>query len=436
MPPAPVENLRQGADYHPLELVTTFDYSRQGGFVQSVELCNGSGVCRKTQTGTMCPSFMVTRDEEHTTRGRANALRLVLSGALPKAELTGSNLQATFDLCLQCKGCKAECPSNVDVAKMKAELLHMRYQEFGTPRAAQFMGNVATWNRRAARMAPLSNWASQIPGARWLQEKVLGVDRRRPMPTFHREHFAQWFSQRPASNRAATKKVVLLDDCLTSYCEPGVNRAAVELLEAAGYQVTLAGLHCCGRAQISKGLLTEAKQLAESNVQRLLPWVEQGIPIVGSEPSCLLTLVDDYKDLVPSADANKVADACQMVDQLLTADGLPFKWKPTTKPVLLHGHCHQKALVGTAATQALLGSAFPAGVQLVDSGCCGMAGSFGYEHYDLSMAIGERVLFPAVRDATDSEVAAPGFSCRHQIEHGTQRRALHPLELAAQQLQR
>lgn len=433
--PSPVESLRQGADYHPLQIATTFDYSRQGGFVQAVELCNGSGVCRKTQTGTMCPSFMVTRDEEHTTRGRANALRLVLSGALPKEELTGDNLKATFDLCLQCKGCKAECPSNVDVAKMKAELLQLYYKQHGTPASAKFMGNVATWNRRASRMAPLSNLAWKLPGARWLQEQVMGVDRRRPMPHFEREDFATWFSKRTNRPQAnAAKRVVLLDDCLTSFCEPGVNRAAAELLEAAGYEVSLAGLHCCGRAHISKGLLDEAKTLAEANIQRLLPLVEQGLMIVGSEPSCILTLLDDYRDLVPGEAADKVAAACRLVDQFLVSEGLPLEWKPSNKSVVLHGHCHQKALVGTAATKALLQAAFPSGVQQVDSGCCGMAGSFGYEHYDLSMAIGERVLFPAVRTAGESEIAAPGFSCRHQIEHGTGRQALHPLELAARQL--
>jgi FAD/FMN-containing dehydrogenase/Fe-S oxidoreductase len=451
--PGPTENLRQGPHYRTLEVATALDWSRQGGFARAVELCNGSGVCRKTRTGTMCPSFMATLDEEHSTRGRANALRLVLSGVLPPEELTGERLRQTYDLCLQCKGCKAECPSNVDVAKMKAEFLYQYHQRHGVPLGTRAMAHVARWNRRAARWAPLSNWLLRLPGMGWLQEKLLGIDRRRPLPWFHRRHFRRWFARRtPARPVAGPRpRVVLLDDCLTSYCEPAVNQAAVELLEHAGYEVVLAGLECCGRAAISKGLLDEAKTLAAANVARLADEARRGTPIVGCEPSCILTLADDYLDLVPGDDTRLVASRAQMIDTFLDA----AMQAPSTEPdgpdlpsalhralrapraamptrVLLHAHCHQKALVGTAATRRLLQCVPGADVTLIDSGCCGMAGSFGYEHYELSMQIGQRVLFPAVREAADAVVVAPGFSCRHQIAHGTGRQALHPVQYLRQ----
>jgi FAD/FMN-containing dehydrogenase/Fe-S oxidoreductase len=439
--PSPVENLRYGKAYKTIDVPTTFDFSRDGGLAGAVELCNGAGVCRKLQSGTMCPSFMVTRDEEHSTRGRANALRMVLSGALDPAELTGERLFATYDLCLQCKGCKAECPSNVDVAKFKMEFLDGYYRRHGAPLGVRMLAGAARLNKLGAALAPLSNWATGLPGAGWLAKRILGVDPRRPLPRFERHHFRKWFSRhRPpanshrTSNQAARGPIVLLDDCLTSYCEPAVNRAAVEVLEAAGYAVHLAGLECCGRTYASKGFLAKAQQLARANIERLLPWAQRGVPIVGCEPSCLLMLVDEYPELVPGDDARMVAARAALVDTHLVqaAIGLPLVAK--SKQFLLHGHCHQKALVGVRDTLAALAMIPGAEVQLVDSGCCGMAGSFGYEHYDVSMAIGERVLFPAVRKAAESEIVAPGFSCRHQIEHGTGRIARHPVQILADHL--
>jgi Fe-S oxidoreductase len=423
---------------------TTLDFSREGGLVRAAEMCNGSGVCRKLQTGTMCPSFMVTLDEEHSTRGRANALRMVLSGGLPEKEFTGRKLYETFDLCLQCKGCKAECPSNVDVAKMKAEFLSHYYQANGTPLGVRMMGRVATLNRIGSALAPLSNHLARLPGIPWLTEKLLGVDRRRPLPTFARNNFHKWFAARSpfppgeGQGEGSTKglprgPIVLLDDCLTSYCEPHVNQAAVAVLETLGYEVHLAGLPCCGRPLISQGLLAEARELVKQNIQTLLPWIRRGAPIVGCEPSCLLTLVDEYPDLVPGDDAQRIAQSAALVDtHLVQAGVLPASCDAPQGNVLLHGHCHQKALVGTRDTVAALKQSGSAEVKVIDSGCCGMAGSFGYEHYDMSMAIGERVLFPAVREAAASTpIVAPGFSCRHQILHGTGRVALHPIELLA-----
>lgn len=440
--PSPVENLRYGTHYRTMDVPTTFDFSREGGLAQAVELCNGAGVCRKLQTGTMCPSFMVTQDEEHSTRGRANALRMVLSGALPPEELTGERLFATYDLCLQCKGCKAECPSNVDVAKLKMEFLDGYYRQHGTPLGVRLLANAAALNRLGAAFAPVSNWVTALPGAGWLTRQVLGIDPRRPLPRFERNHFRKWFrrnrrtddSSPPAKSSAPRGPIVLLDDCLTSYCEPGVNRSAVRVLEAAGYEVHLAGLECCGRTFASKGLLSKAQELARNNIARLLPWAERGIPIVGCEPSCLLMLIDEYPDLVPGEHAKLVAAHAELVDSHLVRTNIPLPLATRKQTIVLHGHCHQKALVGAADTVTALGRIPGTAVSLVDSGCCGMAGSFGYEHYDVSMAIGQRVLFPAVRKATDSAIAAPGFSCRHQIEHGTGRQAKHPIEIIAESL--
>lgn len=433
--PAPTENLRLGPGYQALEIVTTFDFSSQGGFAGAAELCNGAGVCRKTQTGTMCPSFMATGDEEHSTRGRANALRMVLSGELPHQELTGENLYRTYDLCLQCKGCKAECPSNVDVAKLKSEFLSHYYQANGAPWGARAMAHVARLNRLGSALAPLSNWAAGLPGAGRIGEWLLGIDRRRRLPRWDRDHFRRWFARRGSSHTAAPRgPIVLLDDCLTSYQEPQVNRAAVEVLERAGYRVELAGIECCGRAMISKGFLADAQRLAAANIDRLLPWAEQGVPIVGCEPSCLLALVDDYRELVPGAAAGRLAGAARLIDSHLMAEKIELSLRPAPGEIVLHGHCHQKALVGAADTQRLLERLPGATVRLIDSGCCGMAGSFGYEHYDLSMTIGERVLFPAIRSRPEAAVVAPGTSCRHQIADGAGRRALHPIELIRQHL--
>lgn len=451
--PSPIENLRYGPKYPGAKLPAYLDFSREEslaeapgqGFLAAAEMCNGSGVCRKTATGTMCPSYMATRDEEHSTRGRANALRLALTGQLPAAPdeggdpLVSQRLYEVFDLCLMCKGCKAECPSNVDVAKLKVEFLAHYYAAHGTPLGTRLMANVAWINRLGSWTAPVSNWLGKLPGAGLLAEKILGIDARRSLPQFARKNFPQWFrNHSPLHSAGKRGTVVLLDDCLTSYCEPGINRAAVELLETAGYRVELANLWCCGRPFISKGLVEQGKSLAKRNVAKLLEYVERGWPILGTEPSCLLTLVDEYPDLFPSAATDKVKQNAFLLDAWLAervASGeAPLKFAPLAETALLHGHCQQKALVGTAGMKKLLGLIPNLKVQEVDSGCCGMAGSFGYEHYDVSQQVGTRVLFPAVEAHQSGPVLAPGFSCRHQIADGADRVALHPLELVERQL--
>src|SRR5713226_5738859 len=273
--PGVTEHLRYGAKYKTWEPKTLLDFSAQGGFTAAVEMCNGVGVCRKKLEGTMCPSYMATRDEEHSTRGRANALRAVLSGKVPASDFAGKRLYEVMDLCLECKGCKAECPSNVDMAKMKYEFLHHYYRVNGLPLRNRMFGHIAKLSWLGSRLAPLSNWIAASPPNRWLMEKLAGIDRRRPLPAFARETFTDWFDRRRPPAAAPRGSVVLFHDTFVTYNTPGIGRAAVEVLEAAGYRVQLVDKKCCGRPLISKGMLDEAKAHAAWNVARLLPWVDR-----------------------------------------------------------------------------------------------------------------------------------------------------------------
>ncbi len=432
--PGLTEHLRSGPDYKTWEPATLLDFSGQGGFAAAVEMCNGVGVCRKKLEGTMCPSYMATRDEEHSTRGRANALRAVLSGQVPASEFTGRRLYEVMDLCLECKACKAECPSNVDMAKLKYEFLAHYYRANGLPLRNRLFGRIETLNRLGSRLAPLSNWVAGSRLNRWLMERLAGIDRRRPLPPFARETFTEWFNHRQAPPAGTRGEVVLFHDTFVTYNAPQIGKAAVQLLERAGYAVRLVDKKCCGRPLISKGMLTEAKAHAAWNVERLLPSAERGVAIVGLEPSCLLTLRDEYIDLLRSDAARQVAKQSFLLEEFLERErrkGLSLPFGANGRKALLHGHCHQKALVGTGSTVAALRWA-GFDVQEMDSGCCGMAGSFGFEteHYDLSVALGNRRLVPAVKAAgPDVEVVAPGISCRQQIEHLAGRRAKHPAEV-------
>ncbi|MDP2628019.1 MAG: FAD-linked oxidase C-terminal domain-containing protein [Candidatus Rokubacteria bacterium] len=437
--PGLTRHLRYGPEYRTWEPPTLLDFSEQGGFAAAVEMCNGVGVCRKSLEGTMCPSYMATRDEEHSTRGRANALRAVLSGKVPAEDFTGRRLHDVMDLCLECKGCKAECPSNVDMAKMKYEFLHHYHAAHGIPLRARFFGRIGDLSWWGSRLAPVSNWLAAAPPSRWLLERLLGIDRRRPLPPFARESFTDWFDRRPVRRDAPRGSVVLFNDTFATYNAPEIGRAAVEVLEAAGYRVELVDRKCCGRPLISKGLLDEARANAAFNVARLHPFAVRGIAVVGLEPSCLLTLRDEYVDLLRSEEARLVARSAFLLEEFLLrerARGLTLRFRDGARRALLHGHCHQKASVGTAPTVAALRWA---GYEVteVDSGCCGMAGSFGFEkeHYELSVTLGKRRLAPAVQAAAaDTEVVAPGISCRQQIEHLTGRRAKHPAEVLREAL--
>ncbi len=430
--PAVTDHLRFGTSYRTWEPKTLLDFSEQGGFAAAIEMCNGVGVCRKKLEGTMCPSYMVTKDEEHSTRGRANALRTVLSGKVPATEFTGRRLYEVMDLCLECKGCKAECPSNVDMAKLKYEFLHHYHQANGLPLRNRLFARIAQLSEWQARAPRLSNRLARLPVSRRLLER-LGIDPRRPLPTLASEPFTVWFARHRQPTAAPRGEVVLFHDTFVTYNTPTIGHAAVALLEHAGYRVVLADKRCCGRPMISKGLLADARDHARWNVERLHPFAARGVPIVGLEPSCLLTLRDESVDLLRTEEARAVGRASFLLEEFLVRErrrGLELRFRDHGRRALLHGHCHQKAIVGTAPTVAVLRWA---GFEVaeVDSGCCGMAGSFGFEkeHYDISVAVGNRRLVPAVKaEPASTEIVAPGISCRQQIDHLAGRRARHPAE--------
>ncbi len=435
--PSMTESLRYGTKYETITVHTHYDFSREGGFPTAVELCNGAGVCRKKNEGTMCPSYMVTMEDKHSTRGRANLMREILSGKLPAHEFTGEALHDALDLCLECKGCKAECPSNVDMAKLKYEFLAHYNEAHGTPLRSKMFGHIHTLSRLASLMPSVANWTLANPGMRRLLDRFVGIDARRKLPFFASETFESWFRNRskteaPKSNSGISGKVILFHDTFISYNYPDIGKAATQLLEAAGYEVRLAERKCCGRPMISKGLAEEARENAVFNVRQLHAFVAQGYAIVGCEPSCILTFRDEYPDLVKGREVAEVAKASYLLEEFIIKEKEAGRWTLafTRQPTkaLMHGHCHEKALIGSRYLKEALALAYP--VEEVDSGCCGMAGSFGYEkeHYDVSIAIGRRRLFPAVEENPDAIIVAPGVSCRQQVEHATGRRPLHPAE--------
>ncbi|MFO0842544.1 MAG: FAD-linked oxidase C-terminal domain-containing protein [Gemmataceae bacterium] len=446
--PPMTENLRYPPGYRPAEPVTVFDYSKQEGFLRSVEMCNGSGACRKTTGGAMCPSYRATLDERDSTRGRANALRHALAMDGPMADpravprtLRQRWVHEVFDLCLMCKACKAECPSNVDVGKQKAEFLQFYYRERARPLEHLIVAGVPWFNRLAAPLAPLVNWAQTRRVTRWLLEKAAGIDRRRSLPPLHRRHFRGWFRRhRPDANAGRAGKVLLLADCFTTYNEPSVGAATVRVLERAGYAVELADVFCCGRVFLSKGFLYLAKARVQAQVGALARRVAGGTPILGMEPSCILTLADEWPELLPGAPTRAVAGAAKMADSWLAEQvrsgrcELPLSGGD--EKAILHGHCHQKALLGVGASAPALRLAPGLDVQVLDAGCCGMAGSFGFEreHFDVSERIANLALLPALARQPDRVVVAPGTSCRHQIHDLAGRRALHPMEVLAARL--
>ena len=434
------ENLRYGAAYEVIPLEEHLDFSEDMGFHRAVEMCNGAGICRKRTAGTMCPSFMVTREEEHATRGRANLLRAAFSGKLPPEAFTGERIYEALDLCVSCKACKAECPSSVDMAKIKSEWLAHYYEAQGTPLRARLFGDIARLSRLGSGpLAPLANWSVENRLVRTLLDRTVGISSDHALPPFAAEPFTAWYARHhaPRQSRFSLRTVVLFNDTFNTYNDPHVAIAATELLQAAGYDIVLPGHGCCGRPMISKGLVAQARAAARDTVEKLAPFAERGIPIVGLEPSCLLSLRDEYFSLLP--DDPRVALVAEhaftfeeFIAEQANTGSLHVAFHEEGRHLLLHGHCHQKALVGTdPAVQSLT---LPANytIEEVDSGCCGMAGSFGYEteHVDISLQMGERVLFPAVRESgPETVIVAAGTSCRHQIARGTGRLALHPAEV-------
>ena len=422
------------------------------GFAKAVEMCNNNGHCRKFDAGTMCPSYRATRDEKHLTRGRANTLRLALSGQLGESGIGSEEVRDALDLCVSCKGCKRDCPTGVDMARMKVEFLHHYKKKHGYTLKDRLVARLPDYARRASGMAWLLNLRNRSQMLARLGEKLLGFSARRSLPAWQSRHF---FNDTPRTATreealAAAKAVVLFVDTFNGFFESANARAALQVLQAAGYTVHLAakllpdGKHlCCGRTYLASGMVDEAKAKAREVIESLLPFADQGIAIVGLEPSCLLTLRDEMLAMGLGTPAQKVSQHAMLFEEFLAReaqagrlDEFKRRLRPLDKRVLLHGHCHQKAFA--AVTPILEVLKLIPGVQpeLIESSCCGMAGSFGYEagHYDVSMEMAELNLLPAVRKFPGAIVVADGTSCRHQIHDGAQREAVHAAVLLAAQL--
>ena len=441
--PAMTDHLRDAAMPPAPELRTRINFDVVGGMRGAADRCMNIGACRKSTSGAMCPSYIATKMEEHSTRGRANALVKALTEDDPATALADDRLHEVLDLCLACKACKSECPLGVDIASLKSEALAARHDVHGTPLRSRVFGSIRLLNRLGSATAPLSNLPGRTPALRRLMERFAGIAHQRPLPVFQRQTLARWFRGRgpvrPTAAGTQACEVTFLADSFTSFTEPGIGRAAVELLEAAGHTVRLETRGCCGRASLSKGLVDDAKRSAGRLARLITSRAAPGSPVVGCEPSCLFTLRDEHVALLPNdPHVREVSGRVRQVEELVAKaidDGRlrlhEDSWL-SGRRILYHGHCHQKAEVGTAATVALLTRIPGVSVAELDAGCCGMAGSFGFEaeHYDVSMKVGSDRLFPTVRaEPEDTVVAATGVSCRQQIAHGTERQARHPIDL-------
>ncbi len=418
---------------------TVFDFSHNDGILRSAELCNGSGDCRKTEIagGTMCPSYMATRNEKETTRARANILRETLTNK--ETAFNNKEILEVMDLCLSCKGCKSECPSNVDVAKLKAEALHQYYKINGVPLRSKLIGNITKLNRLASIAPGLYNGMMRSPIGT-LIKKTSGFSTKRELPPLSEQTFASWFKKHEQKGSFKNGRVHLFNDEFLNYNDAHLGITAVQLLNKLGYEVLVPKLAESGRTYLSKALLEPARELAEKNVTTLRHFADSDEKLIGIEPSAILTFRDEYPELCRGElkpIAQKLANRVFLIEEFLAAELDAGKidrdlFTEESRRLRIHGHCHQKALSGMVPVKKIL--SLPKNYQplLIPSGCCGMAGSFGYEkeHYDISMQVGELVLFPTVRkEAEDTIIVAPGTSCRHQIADGTGRKALHPVEV-------
>lgn len=435
--------LRYEADHEVPEIKTYFRFKDQT-VLQHAEQCNGSGDCRKTEMsgGTMCPSFMATRNEKDTTRARANILREMLTNSPKENRFDNKEIKEVYDLCLACKGCKGECPSNVDVAKLKMEFLQHYHDENGVPFRSWLVGNFSKMNGLASYVPWAYNLIYKNAPLRKLANSIVGFHPERTMPLLKNTTLKAWYERRSkkANVTATDKKVYIFNDEFTNFNDVEIGIKAIHVLEKLGYQVEIPNHGPSGRPQLSKGLLKDAKKIAEENVRLLRDVISHGTPLVGLEPSAILTFRDEYPDLVSDdlvEDAKKLALNALQFDEFIARE-IELKhiskdsFSKEKKLIKLHGHCQQKAISSMVPTKKMLSLPENYTVQLIPSGCCGMAGSFGYEkeHYDISMQIGELVLFPTVRkQADDVIIAAPGTSCRHQIHDGTGRKAMHPAEI-------
>ncbi len=410
------------------------------GFAKAAEMCNNNGHCRKFDTGTMCPSYRVTRDESHVTRGRANALRLALSGQLGADALTSKEMHDTLDLCVSCKGCRRECPTGVDMAKMKVEFLAHYKARHGFTLKDRLVAHLPDYADAVSRIGAIANLRDRVPGLAWLSEKLTGFSARRTLPRWRRDtfwaaHDATLFSSRDAAIAAAPKAAALFVVTFNGTFESENAHAAARVLKKAGYTIYLVekdrGHHCCGRTFLAAGMVDKAKAKVSALLDDVLPLAQADIAIVGLEPSCLLTLRDEALSLGFGDKAKKVAGQALLLEEFLAREAKAGRFaltlRPAPAPILLHGHCHQKAFGAVTPILEVLRLIPGAAPELIETSCCGMAGSFGYDadHYEVSMQMAELSLLPAVRENPNAIIVADGTSCRHQIAHGAGRAARH-----------
>jgi Fe-S oxidoreductase len=432
--------LRFPPGYRAVEPVRpVLDWSEWGGFGGAVEMCNNNGTCRKTMGGTMCPSYRATRQEQHATRGRANSLRLAISGQLGPDAFTSPEMKETLDLCVSCKSCKRECPTGVDMAKMKVEFLHHYHARHGLPLKERLIAHLPRYAPFAALIAPLMNLRDALPFLAAATERWLGFSARRTLPRWRRPWRQAGEVAHPGDVVGDGRDIVLFGDTFNRYFERENLEAAERVLAAAGYR-----LHhvlparggrplCCGRTYLSAGLVDEARREAGRTLEALRPFVERGARIVGLEPACLLTFRDEFASLLPPEEVDPLAKAAFLLEEALAADlaagvvSLSLADQGGRK-AHLHGHCHQKAFGALGAVETVLRAVPGLRVETIESSCCGMSGAFGYgaATVDVSFAMAELSLLPAVRKAgADDIVVADGTSCRHQIHDGTAREAVH-----------
>ncbi len=443
---------RYKPDYQIQPLATALDWSEWNGFAGAVEMCNNNGACRKANPGVMCPSYRASGDERHLTRGRANSLRLALTGQLQKDAFVSEDMYDTMALCVSCKACKRECPVGVDMARMKIEFLHHYQKRHGLALKDRLLAYLPHYAHLASRFAPLANLRDTLPGMAWLSEKLLGLSRQRKLPQWRSDSFQTDTQRTTTAPAQGAQEVVLLVDTFNTWFEPENARAALHVLEAAGYHVHLpqpaVERHrplCCGRTFLAAGLIDQAKKEAQRMLAALAPYLEQEIPIVGLEPACLLALRDEFQAILPGVETDRLAKHAVLFEEFLATEQAAGKLKLHLKALpqkkaLLHGHCHQKAFNVMSSVEQVLSLVPKLEVSTIQSSCCGMAGSFGYEadHYDFSIKMGELDLLPAVRDALENTlIVADGTSCRQQIQDGAQRQAIHVarvLEMALQEV--
>jgi FAD/FMN-containing dehydrogenase/Fe-S oxidoreductase len=429
--PNPItSNLRLGAGFEPAKPATHFAFAEDGGSLGRAALrCVGVGKCRREEGGLMCPSYVATREERHSTRGRARLLFEMLQGGAIESSWRSEEVLEALDLCLACKGCRTECPTNVDMATYKAEFISHHYEGRLRPRSAYGMGLIQRWARLASKASTLANFLTQTPGLRSGIKRAAGIAPERQIPRFAQESFTKWFRRRQAG---VGSRVILWPDTFTNHFEPWIARAGVEVLEAAGFRVEIPGRPlCCGRPLYDFGMLDQAKKQLKEILRELGPDIDSAVPIVGLEPSCVAVFRDELPGLFPNDErAQKLSRRSFLLPEFLESEG--FQPPTLERKALVHGHCHHRAVMGFDSEERLLerlGLEF----EIPEVGCCGMAGSFGYErgeHYDVSLKVGERALLPAIRAAdADTLIVADGFSCREQIRQLTGRKALHAAEL-------